>query len=37
MVLEIIDTEMEDFKGTFHMSVDQVTPSFLCDFNLKKQ
>jgi hypothetical protein len=36
-VLDIIDMEMEDLKGTFRMSVDQVTPSFLRDFDLEKQ
>jgi hypothetical protein len=36
-VLDIIDTDMEDLRDTFPMSVDQVTPSFLRDFGLKKQ
>jgi hypothetical protein len=37
MVLKIVDAEMEDLKDTFRMSIDQVTPSFLRDFDLKKQ
>jgi hypothetical protein len=37
MVLAIIDDEMEELKDALHMTVEQVTLSFLRDFDLKKQ
>jgi hypothetical protein len=37
MVLEIVDNEVNELRDEFQMSVEQVTPSFLLNFNLKKQ
>jgi hypothetical protein len=37
MVLEIMDNEMDELRDEFRMSVEQVTSSFLLNFDLKKQ
>ena len=37
MVLDIVDNEMDELKDEFRMSVEQVTPAFLLNFDLKKQ
>jgi hypothetical protein len=36
-VLDIVESEMEELKNTFHMSTNQVTPDFLCNFDLEHQ